>query len=316
MIKYSIVVPVYNAESTIERCVESIISNKMNKIEIILVDDCSKDNSFQICMKLAEKYNEVKVFHNSKNKGVSHTRNVGIYAAKGQYTMFVDSDDWVDDSYYATFDQFTDKYPKSLMICGYVNHDEKHNGRTDTIGWAEFGDYKITNINDEIENIYNNNLLQQLWNKIFITDIIQKNNLRFDESISIGEDLRFILEYIKVSCFDTLILINKPLYHYMRDQNGSLMYQVGNESIEEPLKNLRSLYEIIGLSNEETEKRLSQDREKQVKLYAYLILHNAGMSLKQRKKLVYNLDSVQGKKLYKKNRNILIKEKLSKLLHK
>ncbi len=316
MIKYSVVVPVYNAENTIERCVESIISNDINDMEIILIDDCSKDNSLNVCKNLAEKYSVVRVLHNEVNKGVSYTRNAGIYAAKGKYTMFVDSDDWVDDSYYAEFERFLDEYQNSLMICGYVNHDEKQNGRTDIVGWDDFDNYKVTSLKAEIEKIYKDNLLQQLWNKLFITDIIQKNNIRFDESISIGEDLRFILEYIKVSDLDTLVLINKPLYHYMRDQDGSLMYRVGMESVEEPLKNLRSLYEIIGIDNVEIENRLLQDREKQINLYAYLIIHNAGMSLKQRKKLVYNLDPVRGKFLYKKNREILIKEKLSKLLYK
>lgn len=316
MIKYSIVVPVYNAENTIERCVESIIANNVDNIEIILVDDCSKDGSLLKCKSLAQKYDCIEVIHNETNKGVSYTRNMGIYAAKGKYTLFVDSDDWIDSSYCGTFDEFVSEYPDSFMICGYVNHDEKQNGRTDIVSWDGISEYKITDIKTELKSIYDSNLLQQLWNKLFITEIIQENKLRFDESISVGEDFRFILEYIRVSKINSLVLINKPLYHYMRDQDGSLMFKIGLESVEEPIKNLQSLYKLIGYSEKEINEKISKDREKQISLYAYLILHNAGMSMKEKKRLVYNLDSEQGKYLFKKNKKIYIKERIAKLLHK
>lgn len=316
MIKYSIVVPVYNAENTIERCVESIIANNMDNIEIILIDDCSKDSSLEKCKALAEKYKQIVVIHHDTNKGVSYARNTGIYAAKGKYTLFVDSDDWIDSLYCNTFDRYISENPDSFLICGYVNHDEKYNGRTDIIGWNDIGEYKVSNIKTELEVIYRSNLLQQLWNKLFITEIIQNNKLKFDESISIGEDFRFILKYIRVSKINKVVLINKPLYHYMRDQEGSLMFRVGLESVEEPLKNLVSLYQVVGYSQNEIEEKIVIDRENQIKLYAYLIMHNAGMNIKRKKKLIYNLGSKQGKYLYKKNKRIYIKEKIVKLLHK
>jgi len=316
MIKYSIVVPVYNAENTIERCVESIIANNMDNIEIILIDDCSKDSSLEKCNAIAEKYKQIVVIHHDTNKGVSYARNTGIYAAKGKYTLFVDSDDWIDSLYCNTFDRYISENPDSFLICGYVNHDEKYNGRTDIIGWNDIGEYKVSNIKTELEVLYRSNLLQQLWNKLFITEIIQNNKLKFDESISIGEDFRFILEYIRVSKINKVVLINKPLYHYMRDQEGSLMFRVGLESVEEPLKSLVSLYQVVGYSQNEIEEKIVIDRENQIELYAYLIMHNAGMSIKRKKKLIYNLGSKQGKYLYKKNKRIYIKEKIVKLLHK
>ena len=284
--------------------------------EIILIDDCSKDSSLEKCNAIAEKYKQIVVIHHDTNKGVSYARNTGIYAAKGKYTLFVDSDDWIDSLYCNTFDRYISENPDSFLICGYVNHDEKYNGRTDIIGWNDIGEYKVSNIKTELEVIYRSNLLQQLWNKLFITEIIQNNKLKFDESISIGEDFRFILEYIRVSKINKVVLINKPLYHYMRDQEGSLMFRVGLESVEEPLKNLVSLYQVVGYSQNEIEEKIVIDRENQIELYAYLIMHNAGMSIKRKKKLIYNLGSKQGKYLYKKNKRIYIKEKIVKLLHK
>ena len=102
----------------------------------------------------------------------------------------------------------------------------------------------------------------------------------------------------------------------MRDQEGSLMFRVGLESVEEPLKSLVSLYQVVGYSQNEIEEKIVIDRENQIELYAYLIMHNAGMSIKRKKKLIYNLGSKQGKYLYKKNKRIYIKEKIVKLLHK
>lgn len=314
MIKFSVVVPVYNASNTIERCVDSIVANNFDDMEVILIDDCSKDDSLKKCIALTEKYPIVRYCHNEQNKGVSYTRNRGLAEAKGIYTMFVDSDDWIDSNYYQKFNEIIEKHQNAFAICGYVNHDEMVNGRTDIIGWEDFSGEKAFNLNDEIKNIYDRNLLQQLWNKIFITKIIKDNNLKFDESISIGEDLRFILEYIKVSKLDSVILINEPLYHYMRDQKDSLMYNVGKESVEEPLKNLRTLYEIIGYDNETIEQTLANDREKQIGLYAYLILHNCGMKLSEKKKLVLALDADRGKELYRKNRNVYFKENIFKLI--
>lgn len=316
MCKISVVVPVYNAEKIIERCVKSIVSNDFKDLEVILIDDCSKDNSLEVCKRLSDEYSNVRYLHNEMNQGVSYTRNRGIYEANGEYTMFVDSDDWIDNDYYSSFIKAVDKYPNSMIICGYVNHDEKFNNRTDNVIWNEDKTENLYNIKEQLKNIYDKTLLQQLWNKVFVTKIIQNNNIRFDESISIGEDLRFILEYIKVSKINDVVFINKPMYHYMRDQNESLMYKVGLESVEEPLKNLKLLYELIGYSEELVEQTLLKDREKQINLYAYLIMHNAGMKNSEKKKLIYNLDATRGRELYSSNKKIYLKEKLSNLLKK
>lgn len=314
MVKISVVVPVYNAESIVERCVDSIISNNYDNLEVILVEDCSKDNSLEKCKELSEKYDCVRYVHNVVNMGVSYTRNRGIYEATGDYTMFVDSDDWIDKDYINSFIDVLNDNPMALTICGYVNHDEKYNGRTDNVIWSNTKKNVSAKLKPELKTIYDRTLLQQLWNKAFVTKIIQDNKLKFDESISIGEDLRFILEYIKVSEIQDVVFINKPLYHYMRDQDGSLMYKVGLESVEEPLKNLRSLYELIGYSKNKIKESIDSDRKKQVNLYAYLIMHNAGMKMKEKKRLIFSLDSQNGKILYKNNRNIYYKEKISKAI--
>lgn len=307
----SVIIPVYNAGKTIEKCVQSIEENTYKDIEIILVEDCSKDESWHICKKLSEAYTNVKCIRNENNRGVSYTRNQGLSIATGEYTMFVDSDDWIDENYFSEFFKIIRGKEKSLVVCGYINHDEKVNGITTVYGWDEFEGVKTYNVKGIIKSLYEKNLLQQLWNKIFYTKHIKDKNIRFDENISIGEDTRFVLTYISKCGIDDIYLLNKPLYHYIRGNEGSLMYRVGYESVEEPLKNLKMLYQIIGMNEQEINRRIKEDRKKQVELYAYLIYHNNGMHNREKKRLILKLDEKYGKSLYKKNKSLYYKERLS-----
>lgn len=308
---FSVIVPVYKAEKTVERCVDSLVASGGEDLEVILVEDCSPDNSRQVCERLAKKYPNVVYSRNDRNRGVSYTRNQGLDLARGQYLLFTDSDDWVAPEYVPTFRRVIEN-GDTFAICGYVNHDEKNTGRTDIFGWDETEEFTRVPLVPRLQGIYDGRLLQQLWNKVFVTELVQKHRVRFDESISIGEDTRFILDYIQRAGVDRVCLIDRPLYHYMRDQDGSLMFRVGYESVEEPLKNLRKLYEIQNLPD--LEQRLTADREKTVGNYAYLIMHNAGMPMAEKKRLILALDPQNGKALYRKNRTLYLKEQLSRIL--
>jgi len=313
MTLFSVVIPVYNAANTIRRCVESIVKSGGEDVQIILVEDGSKDESRAVCQALAEQYPTVSAYYNEQNRGVSFTRNRGLQNATGRYVLFADSDDWIDETYVPTFRRAVES-GAAFAICGYVNHDEKHAGRTDTVGWEDFEGERTVVLQDTLKSLYDACLLQQLWNKLFLNEAIQKYAIRFDESISIGEDTRFILDYLEKVQPRTVLLINRPLYHYMRDQDGSLMFRVGYESVEEPLKNLRKLYGLMGMSAQQVEERVNADRQRLVESYAYLIMHNAGMPLKEKKRLIFALDAQSGKALYRRNRWLYIKEKLRKFL--
>lgn len=311
MATFSVIVPVYKAAKTVERCVDSLVASGGQDVQVILVEDCSPDDSWQVCQRLAQKYPNVVCHRNDRNRGVSYTRNQGLDLAEGQYLLFTDSDDWVDPAYVPTFRQVIED-GDTFAICGYVNHDEKNTGRTDIFGWDEKEELTRVSLVPRLQSIYDGRLLQQLWNKVFVAELVRRYQVRFDESISIGEDTRFILDYIQRAGVDRVCLIDRPLYHYMRDQDGSLMFRVGYESVEEPLKNLRKLYEIQGIPD--LEQRLAADREKTVNNYAYLIMHNAGMPLKEKKRLILALDPQNGKQLYRTNRTIYIKERISRML--
>lgn len=310
-VKFSVIIPAYHAEDTIERCVKSLAENRcMAKLEIIVVEDCSRDGTWAVCEQLAARYPCVKCLRNDRNRGVSYTRNRGLDAATGDYVLFTDSDDWVEPDYVAAFQQAIETADCAFAVCGFINHDEKNNGRTDVYAWSEQDALRICSMQEELKKLYDRNLLQQLWNKVFALEWIRKVGLRFDESISIGEDLRFILGYLHAARPQRIALINRPLYHYMRDQAGSLMYRVGYESVEEPLKNLRMLYALLGMDEPAIEEALKADRQRQIELYAYLIYHNAGMKAGEKRRLILALDKEQGMMLYRKSRTVYFKERL------
>ena len=169
--KVSIIIPVYNAESTIERCVVSLLQGEYSNIEIILVDDDSVDASWEICERLEKSNNQVIAVRNKWNRGVSFTRNAGLKLASGKYLMFVDSDDWVEKNFVNKMVETMNTNDIQLAIMGYVNHDEIHNGRLDYFKWNSFDKVKLIQLKQKILELYDQRMLQQLWNKIFLLEI-------------------------------------------------------------------------------------------------------------------------------------------------
>ena len=116
----SLVIPVYNVEKYLDKCMESVLAQTYDNYEVILVDDGSTDNSGKMCDEYAERDSRVTVYH-QKNSGVSVARNVGIENAKGEFISFIDSDDWVDESYLEKLVNAQIKYNADLTICEYTN---------------------------------------------------------------------------------------------------------------------------------------------------------------------------------------------------
>lgn len=308
--KVSIIIPVYCAENTIERCVESLVRGAYSDIEIILVEDCSSDDSWKVCLKLGNQYPCVKVFQNPKNSGSSATRNRGLQEMTGKYLMFVDSDDWVEPDFVSSFVEAYQKYKPDMIVSGYMNHDEVQNASTNYFGWENTETITVKSLKRELLPLYHGRLLQQIWNKLFLAEIVRENDLLFDTEIQMGEDFRFLLSYLEHIPGDKLVQINKPLYHYIRCSENSLMSQFGKEKFDEPLKNLERLYILLGMNEEKKARQLMEDRKAQINLWAYLIMHNIGMRSKEKKKMILALDAQDGLKLYRKNRILYYKERV------
>ena len=194
--KYSIIIPVYNAGEVVADCVNSIFQTGLCDFEIILVNDGSSDNSAEVCAKLCEKYPMVNYFY-QENLGVSAARNNGIRHAKGKYILFCDADDFFEpDCFKGIDDVLTDNI--DLLIYG-MSLDYYHNNfcyRKDTLVYPHNGVQMIELWSASFEGMYNYNVLSPVWNKIYKREVIVENNLRFDTKKILLEDLMFSVTYL------------------------------------------------------------------------------------------------------------------------
>lgn len=314
--KVSIVIPVYRAEDTVERCVNSLLKGKYKNLEILLIEDCSPDHSWDVCRRLEETYDCVRAFRNGHNSGPSATRNRGLEEMTGQYLMFVDSDDWVEPNYVSDFVETYQQYRPDMIICGFANHNEIERVYTEYFGWEEEERLISRSLKQELFSLYEGNLLHPIWNKFFLTDIIRRNHIRFEPSLRMGEDFRFLLNYLQCVTGDRLILLNAPLYHYYRCSPHSLMSQFGDGKLADALKNLELFYRLTGMEESEIQQRLQKDHTKQLDLWAYLIMHNVGMKWCEKKRRILALDPVHGKKRYRRYMIICRKERIARFMKK
>lgn len=207
----SIIVPVYNTSCYLEKCIESILNQKYNNFELIMVNDGSTDNSLEICKKY-ESLENVYIF-DIVNQGVSHARNYGLKRAKGKYVVFVDSDDAVSPFYVSSLLSAQKAYSSSLTVCGFTRDD------ADLFNNNEENTPKYIRYDDTIRAILDNDhICGYLFNKIFDREIIIKNGIEFDERISLYEDLYFILEYSKY--VDSVVCFESKLYFYRNTENS------------------------------------------------------------------------------------------------
>ncbi len=213
----SIIVPIYNREKYIKRCIDSILAQSFTDFELILVDDGSTDSSGKICDEYAQKDQRVKVVH-EQNNGVSAARNSGLRLAKGTYIMFCDSDDWVEKNWCECLYNGIKNTNIKLAMCGYNIYNENCASINQVINYNE---------NEvEVKELVTISFNTALWNKIFIKSKIDEIEIIFPENISLGEDARFIYQYISsFESHDLIFFIDKITYNYQIIE-GSLSHKI------------------------------------------------------------------------------------------
>ncbi|MBQ7759550.1 MAG: glycosyltransferase family 2 protein [Acidaminococcaceae bacterium] len=232
MLRVSIIVPVYNVELYLEKCILSLINQTYKNIEIILIDDGSTDKSGKICDEYCQRDNRIKVFHN-KNNGVSHARNYGINNSCGDYIAFVDSDDYVDKKYVERLIGGIETEEYDLVVCRYFTIDYV---RRKTIEHNING--TLTNkFYDDYSKIVN--FIGGPVFKIYKSSIIKHNKLNFPENMSYSEDRVFNNKFFRY--VNKYKFIDEALYYYSSRDNNSLS-KIRNE------KNyVSALYELYDL---------------------------------------------------------------------
>lgn len=213
----SIIVPVFNSEKYIDRCLNSIVSQKYSNIEIILVDDGSTDNSLNKLKEFAKVDNRIKIFHH-ENSGVSYTRNVGINNSNGKYIMFVDSDDLVDENMVSDLLGLYDS-DVDLVISGMIMKDSEDN----LIDKYLMPNCKIK-FSNLISNINKNIPLICICGpccKLYKASIIKDNDIRFDYDLTMGEDTDFNIKYYYF-VNQKIRTTSNVYYYYLRENENSL----------------------------------------------------------------------------------------------
>ena len=212
---FSIVIPVYNAKASLERCVDSWLCQTRKDLEIILVDDGSSDGSKELCDELAKNHSGtcLRVIHQA-NSGVSAARNAGIRAAEGEFLLFTDSDDYVEPDYLEKMAVLQESSDADLVLCGYHHLYDgadivKVPGETHVSTMAEF--------QQEFLELYKKSDLNMPWNKLYRKALVGV----FDTSLSLGEDLLFNLEYLS-KCRRVAVL-GEPLCWYVQDMGKTTL---------------------------------------------------------------------------------------------
>jgi len=215
----SIILPVYNAEKTLCRCVDSVLHQRYTNFELLIVDDGSTDRSPNVCDEYAADP-RVQVFHQT-NSGVSAARNFAITHAKGKYIQFLDSDDWVTPDATLMLFRSAETHQADMVISDFyrvVGERVSVKGdieEDDVLSREEFAARMMDNPADFYYGV--------LWNKLYRRELIETHHLRMDEEISWCEDFLFNLEYIRYA--ERFFALNVPLYYYVKTK-GSLASQI------------------------------------------------------------------------------------------
>lgn len=220
MPKLSIIVPVYNVEPFLRRCLDSILSQNYKDFEVIVIDDGSPDNCGAIIDEYARQDDRIIAIH-QQNKGVSAARNAGLRIARGEYVGFVDPDDWLDGFNYSKMIQYTEQFDVEIICSGWIDaiqHQYTQHLVTDTVCILD-GKSFAEKIFDMPRTIVGSTCLM---NKIFKRDLIERG---FDESICVYEDAKFLIHYCK-KIVRALLIPEYTCYKYHRDE--SLSHQGSN----------------------------------------------------------------------------------------
>lgn len=206
--RFSIIVPVFNAESTLDKCVESILAQTFSDWELLLIDDGSVDSSGLMCDEFSKKDTRIRSFH-KQNGGPSSARNMGLNLAKGEYICFCDSDDWVEKNWLLNFFKCTDSdfIITGFSACGWNGKNTNAVVSCDTsFGTMPDDAFNLFSMMNDSGNV------GYLWCRCFRRELIEKGNLCFDERFRILEDECFIFEYMLT--ISNYVMLSSADYHY------------------------------------------------------------------------------------------------------
>jgi glycosyltransferase involved in cell wall biosynthesis len=236
-VKVSILVPVYGVEKYIERCAHSLFYQTFENVEYIFVDDCTKDESISILKAEIAKHSEIiaksSIIHHENNKGIAAARRTALEAAKGEYILFVDSDDYIEADMVELLYNKALEVDADMVFCSYQN---EYSNNTSKI-------FHVKPMVNKVELVKNAFSYPSFWNKMFKREIMTLNRLEIQNGINYGEDLSIVPQLIYHS--KTFAFVEKPLYHYIHYNTNSSTREFSTENLNQTLKVITTLNEFF-----------------------------------------------------------------------
>lgn len=308
MKKVSIIIPTYNCEQYIERCIISIVNQTYKNIEVIVINDGSKDKTLEILKKIQEKYKNIIII-NKENTGVSNSRNIGLKKATGDYILFIDSDDWIENETVKELIEVINNYDVDIVRYSYMRNNMK-----EEIIYTK----KDENNNDDGYALINKEMIRKvLIGKIeaYTPLILIKKEIalynNFEEDIGYMEDL---LYYVKLLVrANNIYFLNKPLYHYFNNptsvSNNDNKYIKNIEDVKKVNKRVKELLKKYNIYDEQLKNEIDIIHFSIILEFVYLLYKNKKIS----KQEVINI--IQQKEIYEllNNKEKINKEKFAKL---
>ena len=297
--KISIIVPCYNVQNYIERCIKSIYNSNDLDIEVVAVDDGSKDNTFNKLKELSNIYHNLKIIHKD-NGGLSSARNEGLKYANGKYVFFLDSDDFLCNNWQSIVSKYLYRDDIDVIMFNYYNvfnNTCEINFKKGAINTGLF-----ENKNSIIDSLLTNDINKtnwSAWGKLYKKEFLMKTNIFFDENNYGSEDMEFNFSIFRYA--RKVFVSDECLVCYETNNMGSISNNVSSRTLECLLKNIAMIYQII------FEERYGNATSK--KIYSclsiwYLYVLRRWYSLRNENKVIYK---------YKKYRKVMLKSNSFKL---
>ena len=259
----SVVIPAYNAEGTLQRMLDSVLGQTWEKLQVIVVDDGSRDRTPDIAREAAETDPRLTVV-SKENQGVSAARNAGLALCEGKYVRFADADDTLPADSIEKMVKRAEQDGSELVIGGYDQYfrdmHSYHNlaGRNDTTACDVILNHLCGHANSYFYGV--------LWNKLFMRETLEQGACRFQEDLTWGEDFAFVMDYL--AGVSRVSFMNESLYHYSRTAGSTSVQQV-LDCVRHPAENIRIKGELYGHLKEMYRKRGQYEKYRK-RLWMYL----------------------------------------------
>ena len=258
MEKISVILPIYNMEAHLETCIQSLLKQTHQNLEIILVNDGSKDNSLAFCQEYATKDSRIVVI-DKPNEGVAIARNTGMKAATGEYIAFVDPDDWVEPNIYESLLEQLKKWEAPVCLCNFYK-DTKRRSQAKRFDFKD----EVLEGNEIIEKLVNDMIgmsdllpkytmiMGSVWRGLYKRAFIEENKLEFIPKLTIMEDLVFMVQVL-LKC--QKVAIDKGLWYHYVQHSQSALHSYNHQLWEDQLVVYENLEKSLREANLEEEMR-------------------------------------------------------------